>query len=182
MAPIILVTGGVRSGKSRYAEGRLQDSRRVVYIATARCLDREMERRIQLHQQKRPAHWVTVEATRDLDQVLETQPEGDVFFDCVGNMITNLMLDAEPDYDGLPMARIEEIEADIIREFDQFIAALRRQDRRAVLVTNEVGLSLVSPYRMGRVFTDILGRMNQRLAAEADEVFFLACGIPMRLK
>ncbi len=182
MAPIILVTGGVRSGKSRYAEGLLKDSERVVYIATARCLDSEMERRIQLHQQNRPAHWVTAEATRDLDRVLEAQPEGDVFFDCVGNMITNLMLDAEPDYDSLPMVRIEEIEADIIREFDKLTATLRRQNRRAVLVTNEVGLSLVSPYRMGRVFTDFLGRMNQRLAAEADEVFFLACGIPMRLK
>ena len=54
MAPVILVTGGVRSGKSRYAEGRLKDSARVVYIATARCLDSEMERRIQLHQQGRP--------------------------------------------------------------------------------------------------------------------------------
>ena len=123
MAPVILVTGGVRSGKSRYAEGRLKDSARVVYIATARCLDSEMERRIQLHQQGRPAHWVTAEATRDLDQVLERYPEGDVFFDCVGNMVTNLMLDAEPDYDGLSMARIEEIEAEIFREFDKLTGA-----------------------------------------------------------
>ena len=182
MAPVILVTGGVRSGKSRYAEGRLKDSARVVYIATARCLDSEMERRIQFHQQGRPAHWITAEATRDLDQVLERYPEGDVFFDCVGNMVTNLMLDAEPDYDGLSMARIEEIEAEIFREFDKLTGALRRQNRRAVLVTNEVGMSLVSPYRMGRVFADILGRVNQRLAAEADEAVLLACGIPMRLK
>lgn len=97
-------------------------------------------------------------------------------------MVTNLMLDAESDYDRVSTARVEEIEADIAREFDRLTDALGRQDRRAVLVTNEVGLSLVSPYRMGRVFTDILGRMNQRLAARANEVYFLACGIPMRLK
>ena len=117
-----------------------------------------------------------------MDQVLERYPEGDVFFDCVGNMVTNLMMDAEPDYDGLSMARIEEIEAEIFREFDKLTGALRRQNRRAVLVTNEVGMSLVSPYRMGRVFADILGRVNQRLAAEADEAVLLACGLPMRLK
>lgn len=60
--------------------------------------------------------------------------------------------------------------------------ACARREGLAVLVTNEVGLSLVPPYRMGRVFTDILGRVNQRLAAEADEVLFMACGLPLRLK
>lgn len=182
MSHITLVTGGVRSGKSRFAESRLAESRQVLYIATARCLDSEMERRIQLHQQSRPDHWITAEATKDLDRVLEDHLQGDVFLDCVGNMVTNLMLDAESDYDRVSTARVEEIEADIAREFDRLTDALGRQDRQAVLVTNEVGLSLVSPYRMGRVFTDILGRMNQRLAARADEVYFLACGIPMRLK
>ena len=71
MASILLVTGGVRSGKSRYAEEQLKDSPQVVYIATARCLDSEMERRIQRHRQDRPEHWITVEACRDLDQVLK---------------------------------------------------------------------------------------------------------------
>lgn len=182
MSRLILVTGGVRSGKSRYAEDRLQNSPRVLYIATARCFDGEMERRIQIHKERRPAGWTTAEATRDLDQVLTDQPEGDVLLDCVTNMVTNLMLDAEPDYDHLPMSRIEEIEAAIGEEFTRMLDVLKGQERTAVLVSGEVGLGLVAPYRMGRVFTDILGRLNQRLAAEADEVYFLACGIPLKLK
>lgn len=180
--PITLLTGGVRSGKSSLAERLLADSPAVLYIATARCLDDEMKRRVQLHRQVRPAHWVTAEASRDLDQVLKRHPEGDVLLDCVSNMVTNLMLDAEPDYDGLPMARVEEIEAMIAGEFDKLVRTLEEQDRNAVLVTNEVGLSLVSPYRMGRVFTDILGRLNQRLAAASDQVYLLSCGLPLQLK
>lgn len=182
MAQRILITGGVRSGKSRAAEQRLAQSGQVLYIATARCLDKEMERRIQLHQQSRPAHWTTAEASRHLSAVLEEHPDGDVLLDCVSNMVTNLMLDAEPDYEPLSNARVEEIEAMISREFDELMDTLELQDRRAVLVTNEVGCSLVSPYRMGRVFADILGRLNQRLAARCDEVCLMACGLPLTLK
>lgn len=182
MAHILLVTGGVRSGKSARAEQELADSKSVLYIATARCLDKEMERRIALHRQARPAHWVTAEADRELDRVLTGHPEGDVLLDCVPNMVTNLMLDAEPDYDGLSMARVEEIERQIGEEFDRLTEALHARPGKAVLVTGEVGLGLVSPYRMGRVFTDILGRLNQRLAARADEVILMACGLPLRLK
>lgn len=180
--PITLLTGGVRSGKSAMAERLLADSPAVLYIATARCLDGEMKRRIELHRQARPAHWTTAEASRDLDRVLEQVPEGDVLLDCVSNMVTNLMLDEEPDYDPLPMSRVEEIETLITREFDKLVGTLKDQRRTAVLVTNEVGLSLVSPYRMGRVFTDILGRLNQRLAAASDQVYLLSCGLPLRLK
>ncbi len=180
--PVILLTGGVRSGKSSMAERLLADSPAVLYIATARCLDSEMERRIQLHQQARPVHWITAEASQGLDKVLRQYPEGDVLLDCVSNMVTNLMLDAEPDYDPLPMSRVEEIEACITGEFDKLMGTLKEQGRTAVLVTNEVGLSLVSPYRMGRVFTDILGRLNQRLAAASDQVYLLSCGLPLRLK
>ena len=182
MAHLVLVTGGMRSGKSRYAEERLKDSRQVLYIATARCLDKEMERRIEHHRASRPAHWVTAEACRDLDEVLRQHPKRDVLLDCVTNMVTNLMLDAEPDYDSMSNDRVEEIEAMITREFDELMDALERQGRRAVLVTGEVGLGLVAPYRMWRVFTDILGRLNQRLAARCDEVCLMACGLPLVLK
>ncbi len=182
MSRLCLITGGVRSGKSRFAEQRLLDSPGVLYIATARCLDSEMERRIQHHRASRPASWITAEASSRLDKVLERYPEGDILLDCVTNMVTNLMLDEEPDYDELSMARIEEIEAFIGAEFTLFLNTLKRQDRNAVLVSGEVGSSLVPIYRMGRVFTDILGRLNQRLAAEADEVYLMACGLPLRLK
>lgn len=179
---VTLLTGGVRSGKSALAQRLLEGESGVLYIATARCLDGEMERRIALHRASRPAGWATAEASRDLDRVLEAHPPGAVLLDCVSNMVTNLMLDAEPDYDVLSQARAEEIEEEIAAEFDRFLDTLIRQGRRAVIVTNEVGLGLVSPYRLGRVFADILGRVNQRLAARCDDVYLLSCGLPLRLK
>ncbi len=179
---ITLLTGGVRSGKSAQAQRLLKEEETVLYIATARCLDKEMERRIALHRASRPACWTTVEASERLDRVLDTHPEGAVLLDCVSNMVTNQMLDAEPDYDGLSHERVEEIERQITFEFDRLTDTLIRQGRRAVIVTNEVGLGLIAPYRMGRVFADILGRINQRLAARSDEVFLMSCGLPLRLK
>ena len=141
-----------------------------------------MERRIALHRASRPAGWQTVEASARLDRVLAEHPAGAVLLDCVSNMVTNLMLDAEPDYDTLSQIRVEEIERDIASEFDRLMDTLDRQARRAVIVTHEVGLGLGSPYRLGRVFADILGRVNQRLAARSDEVYLLSCGLPLRLK
>lgn len=182
LAHLVLVTGGMRSGKSRYAEERLKDSRQVLYIATARCLDKEMERRIEHHRASRPAHWVTAEACRDLDEVLRQHPEGDVLLDCVTNMVTNLMLDEEEDYDALSMDRIEQIEAGIRGQMARLVEQARRQERTVILVSGEVGMSLVPVYRMGRVFTDILGRVNQYLAAQSDEVVFMVSGLPMQVK
>ena len=144
MSHLILLTGGVRSGKSAQAERLLAGSPAVLYIATARCLDGEM--------------------------------------DCVTNMVTNLMLDEEPEYEALSRARVEEIEAHIEEEIDRLLSGLRQRSGLAVLVTGEVGLGLVAPYRMGRIFADILGKVNQQLAAQADEAYFMACGFPIRLK
>ena len=198
MSHLILLTGGVRSGKSAQAERLLAGSPAVLYIATARCLDGEMARRIEAHRSRRPAHWVTAEASAALDEVLRAHPEGDVLLDCVTNMVTNLMLDEEPEYEALSRARVEEIEAHIEEEIDRLLSGLlvrgelsnykmypsglRQRSGLAVLVTGEVGLGLVAPYRMGRIFADILGKVNQQLAAQADEAYFMACGFPIRLK
>ena len=182
MSHLILLTGGVRSGKSAQAERLLAGSPAVLYIATARCLDGEMARRIEAHRSRRPAHWVTAEASAALGEELRAHPEGDVLLDCVTNMVTNLMLDEEPEYEALSRARVEEIEAHIEEEIDRLLSGLRQRSGLAVLVTGEVGLGLVAPYRMGRIFADILGKVNQQLAAQADEAYFMACGFPIRLK
>ena len=176
MSHLILLTGGVRSGKSAQAERLLAGSPAVLYIATARCLDGEMARRIEAHRSRRPAHWVTAEASAALDEVLRAHPEGDVLLDCVTNMVT------KPEYEALSRARVEEIEAHIEEEIDRLLSGLRQRSGLAVLVTGEVGLGLVAPYRMGRIFADILGKVNQQLAAQADEAYFMACGFPIRLK
>ena len=92
------------------------------------------------------------------------------------------MLDQEPDFDSLSAERIARVEDTALAEITRLTDVLAGQDRTAVLVTGEVGMSLVSPYRMGRVFADILGRANQLLAARSDEVHLLVCGIPLRIK
>ena len=105
-----------------------------------------------------------------------------MLLDCVTNMVTNLMLDEEEDYDALSMDRIEQIEAGIRGQMARLVEQARRQERTVILVSGEVGMSLVPVYRMGRVFTDILGRVNQYLAAQSDEVIFMVSGLPMQVK
>lgn len=182
MAHIQLVTGGQRSGKSAMAENLLLGRERVLYIATARCFDSEMEARIRQHRERRPAQWETAEADRHIDRLLAARPAGDILLDDVGHLITNIMLDQEPDFDSLSAERIALVEDTALAEITRLTDVLAGQDRTAVLVTGEVGMSLVSPYRMGRVFADILGRANQLLAARSDEVHLLVCGIPLRIK
>ncbi|MCI9413771.1 MAG: bifunctional adenosylcobinamide kinase/adenosylcobinamide-phosphate guanylyltransferase [Clostridiales bacterium] len=182
MSRLILITGGIRSGKSRQAEQLLAGSADVLYIATARCFDEEMERRIAVHRASRPAKWITAEQYRDLDRLLQRHPDRDVLLDCVSNMVTNLMLDAESDYDHISMERAESVEQDIRRQFGRFLEELRRRQHTAVLVTNECGSGLVAPYRLGRIFADIMGRLNQYLAGFCDEVYLMSCGLPLQLK
>lgn len=105
-----------------------------------------------------------------------------MLLDCVTNMVTNLMLDEEADYDALTMDRIEQIENGIREQMARLVEQARRQDRTVVLVSGEVGMSLVPVYRMGRVFTDILGRVNQYLAEQSDEVIFMVSGLPLQVK
>lgn len=182
MARLILITGGIRSGKSRMAEQLLAHTSSVLYMATAHCTDEEMRRRIAFHRASRPAAWTTVEQYRGLDSLVEQSPAADVLLDCVSNMVTNLMLDAESEFDHLPAERAEEIERDIHEEFRRFLDALEKRENTAVLVTCECGSGLVSPYRLGRIFTDILGRINQYLASRCQEVYLMSCGLPLQLK
>ena len=173
---LTLVTGGARSGKSRYALSLLEGSASVTFIATAEALDDDMRRRIARHRAERPASWSTVEAPRDLAVALEGVPaDAAVVVDCLTLWVSNLLMSAgdaagsdEPWYP-----------AD---EVDAAVAALERRPGKTVVVTNEVGLGVVPPTPLGRAYRDALGRVNQRVAAVADGVVLLVAGIPWTIK
>lgn len=189
MSKLVLVTGGTKSGKSffseRYAASEaeaLGQPEKVLYIATAKILDDEMKSRVDIHQSRRNKNWMTYEGYSDLDIIVGKTDIKTVLFDCVGNMITNLMLDKYSDFDSVSKEDINILEKEIKSEFIKFLDKVRERGMTAVLVTNEVGDSLISMYRMGRVFTDIIGSTNQLIALASDEVYQLVCGIPNRLK
>lgn len=175
---ISLVLGGARSGKSDYAERLAAElGQHVLYIATAEAGDEEMAQRIAAHRAARPATWQTVEAPRQLVAALaEVEAHPDVILlDCLTLLASNLLLAMESE----PQAAIE---AALRVELESLLAAQQRLAAPLIIVSNEVGLGLVPPYPLGRVYRDVLGRANQYLADRAERVIFMVAGIPMNVK
>jgi adenosylcobinamide kinase / adenosylcobinamide-phosphate guanylyltransferase len=166
--PIVLITGGARSGKSRRAEARAHAfPGRPIYIATAEALDTEMDERIALHRARRGNDWIEHEAPLDLAQALdETDGGGARLVDCLTLWLSNL----------LHVERNHSDEAALLTE------TLRRQRSPVILVTNEVGLGIVPDNALARSFRDAAGLLNQRVATVADEVEFVVAGLPMKVK
>ncbi|PKM52075.1 MAG: bifunctional adenosylcobinamide kinase/adenosylcobinamide-phosphate guanylyltransferase [Firmicutes bacterium HGW-Firmicutes-7] len=187
MAHIILVTGGSRSGKSSFAEKYLKEiDGKTLYIATAIAFDEEMKDRVLKHQSMRPETWDTYEGYKQLDQVIadDGAQYACLLLDCVTLWVTNLMFEylETNDYDTLTQAEIGGVEKKIIYEVERMIEQLRRSNLHVVLVTNEVGSSLVPENKLGRIFRDIQGRINQLLGNASDEVYFVVCGQSMKIK
>jgi len=169
MSPHILVLGGQRSGKSRFAEDLVMRSgRRPVYIATAAARDDEMTDRIALHRARRGSAWTTIEAPLDIVGALaQTAGEGfAVLVDCLTLWLSNLI----------------EAEHDVDRETDALLAALADAAGPVVLVSNEVGAGVVPANALARRYADALGILNQRVAAEVGRVVFMAAGQPVVVK
>ena len=180
---MILVTGGARSGKSRHAETLIGDTPQVLYIATSQILDDEMAARIEHHRQGRPAHWRTVERWQQLDELInaDINPQNAVLLECITTMVTNLLFDygGEKDPDEWDYQAMEQA---INAEIQSLIAACQRCPAKVVLVTNEVGMGIVPESRLARHFRDIAGRVNQQLAAAANEVWLVVSGIGVKIK
>ena len=180
---LTLVTGGERSGKSRHAEALIARAPQVLYIATSQIFDDEMAARIQHHRDGRPAHWRTAERWQQLDELFspDIAPEEAILLECITTMVTNLLFalggDSAPDdWDYAAMERAIDAEIAVL------IAACQRCPARVVLVTNEVGMGIVPENRLARHFRDIAGRVNQRLAAAADDVWLVVSGIGVKIK
>ncbi|AYD39730.1 bifunctional adenosylcobinamide kinase/adenosylcobinamide-phosphate guanylyltransferase [Clostridium fermenticellae] len=182
MGNVVLITGGSRSGKSGFAEKLLKDKDDVLYIATAVVTDLEMKRRVEIHRNRRNCKWTTYEGHKNFDIVLRDYNEKYIMFECVGTMITDLMLDENCDFENMSVSEIDSLEKKINLEIDKLIKIIRNENRNLIIITNEVGCGIVPEYRMGRIFSDILGRINQFLGQVSDEVYMVSCGIPLKLK
>ena len=183
MKKIILLLGGARSGKSSYAQELAKKmSTKGLFVATAQAGDDDMRRRIENHKLKRPAAWRTLEITTDIGKAIENEIEDDqiVIIDCITLLISNIF----SRYDENTFAIIEDsiLEKDVLSEIDDLLKCLQRTEASFIIISNEVGLGIVPDNRMGRLYRDILGRVNQMLSHEADEVYLMAAGIPLRVK
>lgn len=173
----VLVLGGARSGKSSFAEALAAGRNEVDYLATAaRYLDDpEWGLRIAAHQARRPGHWQTIE-TIDLPGQLERRTSKLLLVDCLTVWLTRQM-DVAGVWDATPGC-----DEALRRATDELVAAIRRCSRPVVLVSNEVGQSIVPATSSGRRFRDEMGILNSRVAGVCDEVYFCIAGLPQRLK
>ena len=179
MGRLTFIVGGARSGKSTHAEKLALDSGgRVLYVATMQPQDDEMRQRIAAHQGRRPAGWQTIELPVDVGRQLEAMsPQADVILlDCVSLLVSNVLLGGAIDLDH-PDA--DASSARVQSEMDGLLSAIGSIPARWLVVSNEVGQGLVPPYPMGRLYRDLLGWANQRLAQAADEVVWMVAGIPV---
>ena len=169
MKRIILITGGARSGKSSYAEKlALSLSPNPVYMATARVWDEEFRQRVIRHQEARGPEWTNLEEEKELSR--HDVSGRVVLIDCVTLWCTNFFFDLQGHVDSSLKA--------VKEEFNRFTA----QDATFIFVTNEIGLGGTSENELQRKFTDLQGCMNQYIAAQADEVIMMVCGIPLKIK
>ncbi|TCK98627.1 adenosylcobinamide kinase /adenosylcobinamide-phosphate guanylyltransferase [Natranaerovirga hydrolytica] len=186
MGKVIMVTGGARSGKSTFAEKKTNGiGQSISYIATAKAIDKDMSDRIEKHKASRPKGWHTFEMYQGFDHLLKDPHfiNSDTFLlDCITIMITNIMFDQDLDYDTCSLEAIEKVEADIIKVINGLIGLMKEQEKNLIVVTNEVGYGLVPAYRLGNIFRDIAGRVNQYLAELSDEVYLVVSGIPVKIK
>lgn len=176
-----LILGGARSGKSAYAQNLAAErGGSVLYVATAEALDEEMAARIAAHRAERPAHWQTLEAPRQVGRAIQDHapqfaPDV-VVLDCL-TLLANNVIGPLPQ----PLTA-EGAEAALNAEIEALLAAYANGQAEWLVISNEVGLGLVPPYPLGRLYRDALGRANQRLAASADTVLFMVAGLPLKLK
>ena len=173
--------GGIRSGKSAFAEelaGRSGGP--VLYVATGQSIDAEMAERIRKHQERRPAHWHTLEEPLRLAEALQRfvvggSSIGVMLVDSIDTWVSNLLLAQEANGP-------DPAECFALESLESILDLCRQQAIEGVMVSSEVGLSPVLTNRLGRQFQDLLGTINQRVAALADEVYLVVAGIPVRIK
>lgn len=177
---ITLVTGGARSGKSTFAEKLYEDKEDVVYIATSKIWDEEMRERVDLHRKNRPKIWRTYEGNYGLRDSIGK--ERHYLLDCMTVMTSNIMFDMTGDIEYIDYELQEKIEGTVVQELKSLIDEIRLKGYDLVLVTNEVGYSIVPDNHISRVFRDMQGRINQKIAALSDNVYLVCCGIPVKIK
>lgn len=185
MGKISMYTGGARCGKSICAQREAEQYKDVAYVATAVITDAEMADRVMRHKSVRPFNWVTYECPYDIPADLAGKKHDVFLLDCLTVHISNLIVQMKPDWEQDDKHNVME-QADIKRvvdtKIDELILFMQKNDADFIVVTNEVGMGVVPDSAMGRLFRDIAGKANQRMARAADNVTLLVSGIPVKLK
>lgn len=176
---LTFILGGARSGKSSYAQSMAEESgKSVTFLATAQALDNEMSIRIQKHRAERPSTWETLEIPFGISSHVEQIKTDIVILDCITLLVSNVLMQFVKDDlvdEGLFTQAIQ-------NEVKDLIESIHSGTQEWIIISNEVGLGLVPPYQMGRVYRDLLGWANQQLARAADKVIWMVAGIPTVIK
>jgi adenosylcobinamide kinase/adenosylcobinamide-phosphate guanylyltransferase len=181
MGRLVLILGGARSGKSSYAQSQADETGKpVTFIATAQALDEEMSTRIRKHRAERPAHWETLELPFRIASQVQQIKSDVVILDCITLLVSNLVMQYAKDDLVDEVLFMQAVQKEVENLIEKIGVPDRKQDW--LVISNEVGLGLVPPYQMGRVYRDGLGWANQRLARAADQVIFMVAGIPTVIK
>ena len=178
MGKIILVTGGARSGKSKFAEDlalKIGEGR-AAYIATAQIFDSEMAERVKIHKSRRGNNWITFESPFNADKSITyaAQNFNAILFDCITIYLSNFLCNENLDDEKL-FANFEKL-------INNLITAAKNSDSTVIFVSNEVGAGIVPENKLARMFRDYAGLANQMLAAESEKVFMTIAGIAIDIK
>jgi len=180
--PSVLIIGGARSGKSGFAqELALKLGEPVLFVATATAGDEEMAERIAQHRKARPATWSTLEAPTGIGEIIRGQlgQAKVVIVDCITLLVNNISSRYDQQGEQIDASRVEE---EVTSEIEGLIRCIKRIDARFIIVTNELGTGLVPPSKVARLYRDLLGQANQKLAEVSEEVYLMVAGIPVRIK
>ena len=193
---LIFVTGGAKSGKSKFAEEMLlklnNGNQKNIYLATSLVFDEEMKEKARLHKKRRKNDWFTVETYKNFKNKLydffenNDKIKNNLLVDCLTNMITNIIFENQNiDWNNferkLYIQTLKKLNKNVKNSVDELLN-ITNQFENTVIVSNELGMGLVPSYPLGRYFREIAGKMNQIVAEKADEVYFVVSGIPMKIK
>lgn len=193
---LIFVTGGAKSGKSKFAEEMLlklnNGNQKNIYLATSLVFDEEMKEKVRLHKKRRKNDWFTVETYKNFKNKLydffenNDKIKNNLLVDCLTNMITNIIFENQNiDWNNferkLYIQTLKKLNKNVENSVDELLN-ITNQFENTVIVSNELGMGLVPSYPLGRYFREIAGKMNQIVAEKADKVYFVVSGIPMKIK
>ena len=193
---LIFVTGGAKSGKSKFAEEMLlklnNGKQKNIYLATSLIFDEEMKEKIRLHKKRRKNDWFTVETYKNFENELNNffenndKTKNNMLVDCLTNMITNIIFENKNiDWDNFEkkmyIQTLEKLNKNVENSVNKLLN-VTNEFENVIIVSNELGMGLVPRYPLGRYFREIAGKMNQIVAEKADEVYFVVSGISMKIK
>lgn len=180
----ILVLGGSRSGKSIFAESlcpKLGDL--IAYIATGEPFDEEMQERIRKHRQQRPSSWRTIEAYRDLSGIdEELDGMNTVMLDSITVYVNNMMYHSKVDVQTASAEQLRELEKHILEDIEAFMQRMNHKGLSLIIVSDEIGMGIIPENKLSRIYRDMVGTVNQQIAARCDEVYLVVSGITISIK